>query len=83
MELMIKAFLDERADRGIPAAADALHDDVDFLRAGAWNFSTSAAMTFDEANGVAFFGPEKPSEPAEAHAITLPVMSVTVITVLL
>jgi hypothetical protein len=37
----------------------------------------------DDAKGVAFLGPEKPSEPAEAHARTLPARSVTVIVVLL
>ena len=78
-----ESFVDERPDRRIPAAADAFYDDVDLLRAGACIFSTIAAMTFDEANGVAFFGPENPSEPADAHASTLPAVSVTVITVLL
>ena len=48
-----------------------------------WIFSTIAAITFEEANGVAFFGPEKPSDPADAQATTLPLRSVTVTTVLL
>ncbi len=49
----------------------------------AFIFSAIAAITFDEANGVAFFGPENPSDPADPHAKTLPVLSVTVMTVLL
>ena len=46
-------------------------------------FSAIAAITLDEANGVAFFGPENPSEPDDPHAKTLPELSVTVMTVLL
>ena len=39
--------------------------------------------TGDQVGGVAFFGPEKPSDPADAQATTLPLRSVTVTTVLL
>ena len=49
----------------------------------AWIFSVIAEMTLEDANGVAFLGPEKPREPADAHARTFPVTSVTVTTVLL
>lgn len=49
----------------------------------AFNFSAMAAITLEEAKGVAFFGPENPREPAVAQARTLPARSVTVITVLL
>ena len=48
-----------------------------------FTFSEIAATTFDEANGVAFLGPENPREPADPHAKTLPELSVIVITVLL
>ena len=37
-----------------------------------FTFSASAEMVLEAANGVAFFGPENPSDPAEAQARTLP-----------
>src|SRR3989344_5688002 len=46
-------------------------------------FSKIASATLPAANGVDFFGPENPSDPAESHVITLPLSSVTVIIVLL
>src|SRR3989344_257325 len=48
-----------------------------------WIFSSTTAVTFCAAKGVAFFGPENPSDPADAHVITFPDASVTVISVLL
>ena len=46
-------------------------------------FSAIAAVTLEAAKGVAFLGPEKPNAPEVAQAITLPLSSVAVITVLL
>ena len=48
-----------------------------------FTFSDMAAMTFEDANGVAFLGPENPSDPADAQATRLPPRSVTLTTVLL
>src|SRR3989344_5764542 len=47
------------------------------------SFSVNAPTIFEAANGVAFLGPENPSDPADAHASTFPFSSVTVTTVLL
>lgn len=46
-------------------------------------FSPMAATILEAAKGVAFFGPEKPSDPAVAQAKTPPLSSVIVIIVLL
>lgn len=48
-----------------------------------FNFSTMAETTLEAANGVAFLGPEKPIDPAEAQAKTSPLLVVAVIIVLL
>jgi hypothetical protein len=80
----VETVVDERADRRVAAGADALHDNIDILRTVALQFfGERSDDLLRDANGVALRGPPKPSEPAEAHAITLPCASVTVTTVLL
>ena len=46
-------------------------------------FSESASITFEAANGVAFFGPANPNPPEEAQHNKFPVSSVIEISVLL
>lgn len=48
-----------------------------------FSFSARVAITFVDAKGVAFLGPEKPKDPAVTQAIIFPPASVTLTWVLL
>jgi hypothetical protein len=74
----------ERTDRGLPARARALDEDVDPASSRVpWLDDPAASAAIWAAYGVDLREPLKPTVPAEAQAMTAPVGSVIEMTVLL